>query len=117
MEAVEHLNKLLASFDECRILSFDGCRLVVIGDWNLSYHHNFEAEFLEVSYLQCPTCFFAQCFRLATPQERADIDREINLADYTEEHDFIFCFESEGRRFFVVACELVIQEKLVLHHR
>jgi hypothetical protein len=62
MEVVKHLNNLLSSYDECKLSSFDGFRLIMIGDFDLTYHHAFEAEFLEVSYIQCPTIFLLRHF-------------------------------------------------------
>ena len=108
---VERLNALLQSFDECRIQSFDGNRLLIVGCWDLGYHHNFEAEFERVSYLQCATYFQAQTFRFATPQERA----QMGLANHTELEDRWFCFESDGARFFIAAQTLEVREGLVAH--
>ncbi len=86
LETIERINTLVASFDECCISFFDGSRLVTIGDWDLGYHHNFEAEFGQVSYIQCPTYFNAQAFRLAISSER----EQLKLTNYTEEHDILF---------------------------
>lgn len=115
MDIVNRLNHLLDSFDECRILSFDGSRLIVIGDWDLFYHHNFEAEFWGVSYTQCPTYFNAQTFRLATLEERSQLQTQFNLPDYTNEEDSFFCFESDGHCFFIAARSISLREGLVMH--
>lgn len=111
METVERLNSLLASFDECQISSFNGSHLIIIGDWDLAYHHNFEAEFIEVSYIQCLTKFHAQGFRLATPSERA----QLRLADYTETSDHLFRFEADEHQFFIAVQNLELRVGLVLH--
>ncbi len=108
---VERLNSLLESFDECRIQSFDGNRLIISGCWDLTYHHNFEAKFTLVSYVQCATYFNAQAFRLASAQERL----ALHDPDHTEADDSFFCFESDGARFFIAAQGLEVREGLVLH--
>jgi hypothetical protein len=111
MEAVERLNFLLGAFDECRFQSFDGSRLIVIGDFDISYHHAFEAEFEEVEYIQCPTYFFAEAFRVATTQERA-----LFSADTIDPDCPIFCFESDDYRYFIATQTLRLREGQVLHY-
>jgi hypothetical protein len=106
MEVVKHLNNLLSSYDECRLLSFNGCHLIMIGDFDLTYHHAFKAEFVEVSYIQCPTNFFAQAFRLATSDERTQLE----LVSYIGREDYVFCIESDERQFFIAAESLIIRE-------
>jgi hypothetical protein len=113
MEVVKHLNNLLSSYDECRLSSFDGCHLIMIGDFDLTYHHAFEAEFLEVSYIQCPTDFFAQAFRLATSDER----KQLEITSYIDREDCIFCIESDERYFFIAAADLIIRENSVSHNQ
>ncbi|WP_295619690.1 hypothetical protein [Chamaesiphon sp. GL140_3_metabinner_50] len=115
MEAVNRLNNLLSSYDECSLSSFDGCRLVIIGDFDLTYHHAFEAEFVEVSYINCPTYFYAQVFRLATSDERKKL--EFELANYINLEDYIFCIESDERHFFIAAESLIIREGSIPHHQ
>ena len=113
MEAVAHLNSLLDSFDQFRVRSFNGHRLVILGSSDIAYHHDFEVEFDEVSYTQCPTDFFADTFRVATAEEQA----QLKLADYIDEEHIFFCFESDGRPFFIVAKSLKIREGRVLHYK
>jgi len=112
-ENIERLNLLLQSFDECRIESFDGSQLVIIGCWDLCYHHNFEVEFGEVIYLQCPTYFCAQKFRLASPTETS----LFNVRDYCDDKEKVFCFESDDDNFFIIAQSLALREGLVLHYK
>ncbi len=112
MNAVEHLNTLLESMDDCRIESFDRKTLVVIGDWSLGYHHGFEAIFQEVSFMQCATYFMAQCFRFATQEEK----HSLQLANWLNENDEIYCFESDGKCFFIAAHALEVREERVLHY-
>jgi hypothetical protein len=112
MNPVERLNTLLESMDDCRIESFDGKTLLVIGDWDLGYHHGFEAAFQEVTFTQCPTYFNAESFRIATQEEK----RSLQLANWLNENDEIYCFESDGKCFFIAAHALEVREERVLHY-
>ena len=107
-EIVKQLDKLLESYDEFEIQSFDSSRLVLIGCWDLTYHHNVEVEFLAVSYIGCATYFNAQVFRLATPQENASIRALVG--------ETVFCFESDGQTFLIAAQDILVREGLVLHY-
>lgn len=110
-DTVARLDSLLSSFDEYRILSYDSARLVLIGCWDLTYHHSVEVEFKEVAFIHCATYFFAQRFRLGTAEERNTIRR---MADI-DENEKLYCFESDSRTYFIVAENVVIREGLVSH--
>lgn len=105
-EVVERLNTLLGQMDQCQMQSFDGSRLVIIGSFDIGYYRDFEAEFGEVSYMQCATSFFADTFRLATVQERAKLE----LPNHTDDDDSFFCFESDNCNFFIAAKSLTLRE-------
>jgi hypothetical protein len=113
MESVEHLNRLLVSHDHCSLFSFDGCNLVVIGSFDITYYHSFEAKFINVGYIQCPAGFFAQAFRLGTPDER----EKIKVLSDLEPEEHVFCFESDDRQLFITATNLVVNEKLVVYQK
>ncbi len=110
-EIARQLNKLLKSYDEFRIQSFDSSRLVLIGCWDLTYHHNVEVEFVEVSYIQCATDFHAQVFRLAKPEECTHSLQQLSS------DDTVFCFESDDNKLFIAAQNLLVREGLVLHYK
>jgi len=111
MKIVEELNRLLKYYDEFQIQSFDSSRLVLIGCWDLTYHHNIEVEFVEVSYMQCATYFCAQAFRLAKPHERELLQASV------EEVDTIFCFEADDSKYLIAAQSVMVREGLVLHYK
>ena len=111
---LRRINELLLSSGECRIASFDGSRLVVIGSFDLSYYHDFEVEFEEVSYLQCATYFDAQRLRLASANEAAQLRR--NHRDYIDDDDQIFCIEADEKTFFIAAQNLILREGRAFHY-
>ncbi|RYG58227.1 hypothetical protein EON80_27375 [bacterium] len=108
---VDRLNTLLGSHDECRIQSFDSWRIIIIGSFDIGYYHDFEVEFGGATYINCLTDFHAQSFRLGTAAERVLLG-----ADYLEPEETLFCFESDGRNFFIVAATLVLREGHVKHY-
>ena len=116
MTTVERVNELLSP-EECRIQSFGGCRLLIIWGFDLSYYHDLEMEFVEVSYVQCPMSFYAKAFRLATSAELERIGQWIH--SHIDPTDSVFCFEDsdcEGNCFFIAAQSLEIREGRVLHY-
>jgi hypothetical protein len=49
---------------------FDGCNLVMIGNYDLTYYHTAEILFEEVSYIQLPSLLFDRLeIKLASPFE------------------------------------------------
>ena len=110
-EIIKQLNKLLERYDEFRIQSFDSSRLVLIGCWDLTYHHNVEVEFVEVSYIQCATDFRAQVFRLAKREECTHFLQQLSG------NDKIFCFETDDTKYFIAAQNVFVKESLVLHYK
>ena len=109
-ETVKRLHNLIAKYDEFRIQSFDSWQLVLLACWDLTYHHNVEVVFNDVSFLQCATDFRAQNFRLAKREECAHFLQQLD-GDAT-----VFCFDSDGTTYFVAAKTIEIEEKLVLHY-
>lgn len=110
---VARLNNLLSTFDEFRLTSYDGNCLVIIGDFDLLYHHHFEAEFLEVSYIQCPIDFHAQTFRVLDGDEI----KQKNLEGHLDFGHRVFCFQDDEQQFFISAKGFVLREQLVLHYK
>ena len=42
--------------------SYDGCKLLIIGSFDLCYDHDIELTFSEVSFIRCPTTFSSPRF-------------------------------------------------------
>jgi hypothetical protein len=59
----DDVNKF-ATNAEFRFDSFDGSRLVLIGSFDLSYYHDVELTFSEVSFIRCPTYLREPQFRV-----------------------------------------------------
>ena len=114
IEIVQRINRLLDSSEECRIERFDGHKLILIGSFDLSYYHDFEVEFRAVSYLQCPSYFCAQKLSLASDDEAKQLRKE--LINFVEAEDFVFCLESDEKRFLIVAQGLELREGRVFHY-
>jgi hypothetical protein len=77
MDALERLNEL--AYAEYRVLSFDGSRLTIAGSRDLSYAHNVEVEFSEVSFISCPTDILEPTFRCATGDEAKTVGRLVSI--------------------------------------
>ena len=57
MASLEEVNHLAQAACDFRWQSFDGSRLLIIGSFDLSYYHDIELSFVDVSFVHCPTNF------------------------------------------------------------
>lgn len=116
MDALDQLNQL-ACWDY-QLLSFDGYRLVIAGSTDFGYYHLIEAEFAEVSFINCPTDFSHARFRLATDSEQASISR---LVAIDAEHHLV-AIEAETSAsidlqvFFILAESVKVIEGTVYYY-
>jgi hypothetical protein len=88
------------------ILQFDGSTLRIGG--GTSYVHTTPlvlVKFLEVSFIDCPTCFHHARFSIAQPQDVAGLRRRVAIGE--NDKAFAIFAESSGQleeqAFFVVA--------------
>ncbi|BCY08479.1 hypothetical protein [Actinoplanes sp. L3-i22] len=73
------------------IHDFDGSRLLLAADNDLTYHHGLEVIFTDVAYLACPTQFSDPQFRQPTLAERTLVRRYVG-----EEPPVIVAFDVES---------------------
>ena len=86
MPILDDVNELSHhGIDEFRIDSYDSCRLVIVGSFDLGYYHDVEITFTEVDFIRCATNFMQPMFRDAGVAEDNCRRYEITTDDVTHE--------------------------------
>jgi hypothetical protein len=65
MQTLADINELRLS--TYQLQEFDGCRLLIVGDHDLSYHHQVELIFFDVQHIKCDVEFYDPVFQLLGP--------------------------------------------------
>jgi hypothetical protein len=113
-KAIQRLNELKQSVDLYSIHSFDGSRLALTGSSDFGYGYNFKIEFLEASFIQCPTYFHAKHFRVAN---EAELNRFRHVLLDNEKHH-IFCIESDDEQtYYIIAKDWILTEEMVKFYK
>jgi hypothetical protein len=108
------LQELTGRWWDWMVQSWDGWRLRLVADNDLTYHHLVEVDFLDAAYVRVPLRVFSHpMFRAATPDEVSEAQPFMS----EDETMRVFAWDTDepGIRGLVVAEDVVIREGLVVH--
>ncbi len=97
-------------------------KLILIGSGDISYYHQIEIIFHNVSYISCPTMFRVAKIRKATSREQEAI-RRLLVNDCDFEKDIIFCIETDiddeeiHQKHYIVAEKIEYNNDFVYHYK
>lgn len=89
------------NIDDFYIIELDYNNLTIAGTFDSCYYHEVELIFMQVEFLCCPKHFTASNFRIATKEEKIELERFSNQIG----SGLTFCIEDKhsGDKHFIVA--------------
>ncbi|MER7517450.1 hypothetical protein [Streptomyces sp. NPDC126499] len=94
------------------VLGYDGSRLTLAADHDLTYHHGLEVVFTDTLYVRCPMDFADPDFREPVPEERAEVTRLLGA-----DPPVLVAFEADGGGTAPVSCLIAAESWAVRQGR